>query len=98
MPNFRELFRSDVTRGVAIGFGVLAAGWLLAPALRPVARTALKSGLLLVELGREKIAEAGEAFDDLVAEVRADLAEERVVNEEVANVMAEQVVSETTEV
>lgn len=96
MPNLREVFSNDVTRGVAIGVGVLAAGWLLAPALRPVARSALKSGLLLVELGREKMAEAGEAFEDLVAEVRADLAEEKMMQENAAQAtMAEQAVTQT---
>lgn len=89
MPDFRDVLNSNVTRGIAIGVGVVAAGWLLAPALRPAARAALKNGLLLAELGREKIAEAGEAFEDLVAEVRAELSEERLSGETMADVVSE---------
>jgi len=49
----------------------------------------LKNGLLLVELGREKMAEAGEAMEDLVAEVRAELTEARVAREQDSDRMTE---------
>lgn len=84
MPNFNDVLKNDVTRGIAIGAGIVAAGWLLAPALRPAARAALKSGLLLIERGREKMAEASEALEDLMAEVQAELSEERIQREQAA--------------
>lgn len=77
MATLDDLIKSDITKGVAIGLGIAAAGVMLAPALRPTARTALKTGLVLFEKGREWMAEAGEQFDDLLAEVRAELIEER---------------------
>ncbi len=81
MPNFQDLFKSDVTRGAALGVGAALVAVAAIPAIivatRPVARVALKSGLLLLEKGREAIAEAGEHFEDLVAEVKAEMAAER---------------------
>lgn len=64
-----------------IGLGVVAAGVVLAPALRPMARAAVKTGILLFEKGREWVAEASETFEDLVAEVQAELAQESAAAE-----------------
>ncbi|CAL1241680.1 DUF5132 domain-containing protein [Candidatus Methylocalor cossyra] len=77
MAGFEDFIKNDITKGVAIGLGVAAAGVLLAPALRPAVRAAVKGGIVLFEVGREWIAEASESFDDLLAEVRAELAEQR---------------------
>lgn len=92
MPNFDELLKSDIARGAAIGIGVATAATFLLPAVRPVARAVLKTGLVCFERSRELIAEAGEAFEDLVAEVKADLAAERLgggVAEEAGGAVAE---------
>lgn len=78
MPKFDELIQNDIARRVAIGVGVAAAGAFLLPAVRPVARAVLKTGILCLEKGREMVAEAGEAFEDIVAEVKAELAAERL--------------------
>jgi hypothetical protein len=90
MANLDDLFKNDVAKGVAIGFGLAAAGWMLLPALRPVARQALKTGIVLAEKGREWAAETGEKFEDLLAEVQAELAEERTVAEAVAAARADE--------
>ena len=83
MPNFQDLFKSDVSRGAALGVGAALVAVAAIPAIviasRPIARVALKSGLLLLEKSREAIAEAGESIEDLVAEVRAELAAEREI-------------------
>lgn len=71
---------SETAKGLAIGVGVA----LLAPvvvtsllgASRPLARAAIKSGLILYEKGREAAAEFSEVVEDLVAEARAELAEQ----------------------
>ena len=89
-----DILKSDLTKGVAIGAGIAASGLLLAPALRPMARAAVKTGILFFEKSREKMAEASEAFDDLIAEVRAELAEERSISESIAEV-AEETTTET---
>lgn len=82
MAKLKDILDSDITKGVAIGVGVAAAGLALFPALRPAARSAIRSGILLAEKGREWLAVAGEEFDDLVAEVRSELAEAEFVGAE----------------
>lgn len=81
MPTFEDIVKSDLSKGVAIGLGVALAAVTVVPVLvtasRPLARVAIKSGLLLLEKGREAMAEAGESLEDLVAEVKAEIAEER---------------------
>lgn len=81
MPTIEDLLKNDTAKGVALGLGVALAGVAAIPVLmsvgRPFARVAIKSGLLFLEKGREAIAEAGEGLEDLVAEVKAELAAEQ---------------------
>jgi hypothetical protein len=76
-----QLFKNPTTRNVAIGVGVAVALPLtiafVAPYLRPAARSLVKAGLVAFEKGREVTAEIGEAMEDLVAEVREELRDER---------------------
>lgn len=62
---------------IAAGVGVAVLAPVLAPiiagAARPLARAAIKTGIIMYEKGREAVAEVGEVFDDLVAEARAEL-------------------------
>jgi hypothetical protein len=71
----------DLLKGAALGVGVAllvpVAMIALAPVIRPLARTALKSGLMVYEKGRETLEELGETFDDVRAEVEEELTEER---------------------
>jgi hypothetical protein len=72
----------QIGAGKIIAVGVAAA--VLAPlalpvvarSARPLARAAVKTGIVVYEKGRETLAEAGETFDDLVAEARAELEQE----------------------
>lgn len=48
---------------------------------KPVAKAAIKGGILFYEKGKGVIAEAGESLEDLVAEARAELAEAETVEE-----------------
>lgn len=72
---------SDKLKGFATGVGVSLITPLVLTALatvaRPAARAAIKAGLVLYERGREKVAEAGEVIEDLVAEAQAELEESR---------------------
>lgn len=81
MPNFQNIFKNDLARGVALGVSAaLVAATaipLIVTASRPLARVALKSSLLVIEKGREAMAVAEEHFDDLVAEVKAEMVAER---------------------
>ncbi len=78
MPNIEDIIKNDTAKGVALGVGaalvVVAAIPAIVTAGRPLARMAIKSGLLLLEKGREAMAEAREDMEDLVAEVKAELA------------------------
>jgi len=62
-----------------VGIGLSAAVLLpvvfstLAPILRPLARTALRAGVMVYEKGREIFEEFGETVEDVVAEVREEL-------------------------
>ncbi len=77
------LFDDDqrkVLLGVGIGMAALAVLRGVTPAFRgagrPLAKATIKGGLVLFEKGREKAAQFGEVFEDLVAEARAELEQE----------------------
>lgn len=74
---FFENGNRKVLMGVVLG--VAAAGLVrsVRPAFhglgRPLAKATIKSGIVLYERGRETLAQAGEVFEDLVAEARAEM-------------------------
>lgn len=74
------LLRKNVITGLAIGVGVIALAPIVLPGLvrvvKPAAKAALKGGLVVVARGREALAELGEATEDILAEAKAELAEE----------------------
>ena len=61
---------------VLIGVGVALAAPALLPAvgtvIRPVAKGLIKGGLYIADSLQEMIAEGGEQFSDLIAEVKAE--------------------------
>jgi hypothetical protein len=61
--------------GLAIGLGVVVLAPVVLPALRPVAKAAIKGGLYLYGKGKENLAEVGESFEDMVAEAKSELKE-----------------------
>jgi hypothetical protein len=48
---------------------------VIASVAKPVAKAAIKGGIILFEKGKEAFAEAGEVVEDLVAEVKSELSE-----------------------
>jgi hypothetical protein len=70
--------KGNIISGLAIGVGSAILAPLLVPTLskaaKPLAKAAIKGGLVLFETGKEKLAEAQELMDDLLAEARAELA------------------------
>lgn len=64
-------------RGVVIGIGVAVMTPLviaaLAPALKPVARSALKAGIRVYEKGRETAEVFSETIEDITAEVEEEM-------------------------
>ena len=71
-----DLLNTDTGKGVLIGLGVAVAATVLATNGRPMAKAAIKSGMLLYEKGMEKLAELNESLEDIVAEARAEVDEE----------------------
>lgn len=76
------LFRRNVLIAVGVGIGVAVFAPVVIPALvrvgRPVIKGAIKVGVLAYQQSRETLAVVGEAVEDLVAEVQADLYDERL--------------------
>jgi hypothetical protein len=77
MAWYNDLTKGDAAKGLAIGVGVAVLAPLVLPvvasAARPLARAAIKTGIVLYEKSRETVAEIGEVMEDLVAEARAEL-------------------------
>ena len=77
MSQMEDLAKSDLTRGIAIGLGAAVlipiAAVVLAPYLKPAARTALKLGILGLEKAREAAASLAETLEDVNAEVQDEL-------------------------
>ena len=73
-------WKGNIVSGLAIGIGSAIIAPLIVPALskaaRPMAKAAIKGGLVLWETGKEKFAEAHELMDDLLAEAKTELASE----------------------
>jgi hypothetical protein len=71
---------TNLWRGLAIGLGATILGPIVLPAAarmaKPLAKSMIKAGILAYERGRETMAELGEVAEDIVAEARAELAEE----------------------
>jgi Protein of unknown function (DUF5132) len=71
------LLKRNLPAGIAIGVAAGVAARELAPSmgniLRPVARTTVKSGVVVWEKLREVAANLGESFEDLNSEIHADL-------------------------
>jgi len=72
--------KGNIVTGLAIGIGSAIIAPLVVPALskaaKPLAKAAIKGGLVLFETSKEKLAEAHELVDDLLTEARAELAAE----------------------
>jgi hypothetical protein len=72
-----DLVKGETAKGLAVG--VLAAVLVpvvlpaVAAVARPLARAAIKGGMVMYEKGREAVAEMGEVVEDLVAEARAEI-------------------------
>ena len=75
-----DLFEDVGTPGIVAGIGALVLAPIVIPAIakigKPIAKAAIKGGITLYEKSIGAVAEAGEVLEDLVAEARAELADE----------------------
>ncbi|MEQ8538237.1 MAG: DUF5132 domain-containing protein [Coleofasciculus sp. D1-CHI-01] len=76
-----DLFEDLGVPGVVAGIGAVVAAPLLIPAAvkvgKPVAKAMVKGGIVFYEKGKGMISESGEVFEDIVAEAKAELAEQK---------------------
>ena len=74
MALIEDMFKGNAVTGVAVGAAALFLGPTILPtigrALRPVAKTMIKGGIVLY---RETVAGIGELTTDLVAEAKSEL-------------------------
>jgi hypothetical protein len=74
MALIEDMFKGNALTGVAVGAAALFLGPTILPtigrALRPVAKTVIKGGIVLY---RETVAGIGELTTDLVAEAKSEL-------------------------
>jgi hypothetical protein len=79
MGLFDDVLKGNVVTGLAIGIGAAVLAPTVLPVLagvaKPVAKAAIKGGLVLFEKGKETFAEMGEVVEDLVAEAKSELSE-----------------------
>ncbi len=79
MALFENGLKGNILTGLAIGIGAALFAPQVIPAIagvvKPIAKAAIKGGLILYEKSRETFAEAGEMMEDIVAEVKAEMAE-----------------------
>jgi hypothetical protein len=69
--------KGNIIMGLAIGVGTAILAPVVIPMVasiaKPLAKAAIKGGIMLYEKNRELIAEATEVVEDLVAEAKAEL-------------------------
>jgi hypothetical protein len=64
-----------ITTGLAFGVGAALVAPVVIPALRPIAKSILRAGLIAYDQGRVALAELNEQTGDMLAEARAELAQ-----------------------
>jgi hypothetical protein len=76
MALFDDLFKGgNIVAGLAIGIGAALVAPVVIPALRPIAKSIIKAGLIAYDQGRLALADLSEHSGDILAEVRTELAE-----------------------
>ena len=77
MATLGDLLKGKVGTGLLLGLGAVALAPVIAPVIaagaKPIIKTLIKSGIIAYEKSKEAFAEAGEAFEGLVAEAAAEL-------------------------
>jgi hypothetical protein len=75
------MFEGNIVGGLALCIGAVILAPIMMPAVRnvarPLAKAAIKGGIMAYEKGRELISEGAEAVEDIYIEAQAELAESR---------------------
>lgn len=81
LPNFESLVEDLGVPGIAAMVLLPVFLPVLTSVTRPIAKAAIKNGILLYEKSKGVIAEVGETLEDIIAEAKAELAEELIETE-----------------
>lgn len=77
----QDVFKGNAIVLLAVGVAAAVLIPVVLPAAaragKPFAKSLIKSGLIVYEKGRETFAELAEAFEDVVAEARAEVEQEQ---------------------
>ncbi len=80
-PKIGDFFEEAGAPGVIASIGAVILAPVVVPVVagigKPLAKSLIKGGMVLYEKSKGAIAEVGETFEDMVAEARAELAEEK---------------------
>ncbi|NEO30676.1 MAG: DUF5132 domain-containing protein [Symploca sp. SIO3C6] len=78
---FEDMVDNLGVPGIAAGIGALVLAPFLIPVVagvgKPIAKAAIKGGIFAYEKSKGVLAEAGEAWEDIVAEAKAELSEKQ---------------------
>ncbi|MDR4506911.1 MAG: DUF5132 domain-containing protein [Candidatus Brocadiaceae bacterium] len=81
MALFNNGLKGNLLTGLVVGIGVTVLAPVVIPVIagvaKPVTKALIKGGILLFEGASKGFAEAGEVFQDVVAEAKAEVAEMR---------------------
>jgi hypothetical protein len=76
MALFEDVLKGGgVLTTLAIGVGVVVLAPIVIPMIRPLAKSAIKAGVVAYDQGRMALAELTTAADGVIAEARAEMAE-----------------------
>jgi|ERR1700730_13791770 Protein of unknown function (DUF5132) len=76
MAFLEDMFKGgNIVVGLAIGVGAVVLAPVVIPALRPIAKSVIKVGLIAYDQGRVALADVNEHTGDIMAEARAELAD-----------------------
>ena len=71
---FDSIFKGGaIIAGLAIGVGAVVLAPLVVPVLRPLAKSAIKAGMMAYDEASVALAELGETAGDIFAEVRSEM-------------------------
>ncbi|MCX7770143.1 MAG: DUF5132 domain-containing protein [Proteobacteria bacterium] len=78
MSIFENGWKGNILGGLAIGIGGAILAPIVLPVLasvaKPLVKATIKGGILVYEKGKESLSEVTEVFEDLVAEVKSEMA------------------------
>ena len=83
-------WKGNIVTSLAIGVGVAVVGPILIPVassmLKPLAKAAIKGGIVLYDKSKEMVEEGKEIIEDIVAEVKSEMEESSSVAAHVGDI------------